>query len=912
MTAPESNTFLKRVRAIRDFVARHIDSGVARESKKASCAALRSNASKNASKNVSKSSFVKSSKNSSRKACGSCTSRALLSLFVASATLLATFVIAPTSALSAGENTGGSAGANTASTEKVEGARSDSAKTDGEKQNPKQSESINTEPDKKNTGSSDTLKNDNKESNPVEKQNPASNNGVNKPKAEKFVNETVVKKNARDVQKKDVDSTEAANGTDRGANEEPQLPEVCKSSEKYNTPEKCYSITYKELSIKGSESESYYKVPQIIIPKIKVAGEGQTKLPDDVWIGLEKYGRNDDSVNYAFFKGENDKNDNYTAKSTKKVASSDGSIRFFPSKWLVADKKYKFKVAIHYPGVSKPQSKNINAKLDKKDLPNPQSGDLSLSLYDFVNKQDDVAVSGNKITIKPKSNSQGAIGGAAGGTDNKDVYDSINKLFIDSQSKDKRGELYHHMICNDGANNYTVDSFNGLSLKDKKDNPSADNQTQFKHKENQNRPDKNAENSAVYESDPYIERSQSWISGMPKKAGTFECKVFAFKNANLERKGGGKHSIDSTVLDEFDTRIATDKQSLFDNPEKNIVEDKWTNKASIKQGVDWDYKSVTIEVQSSKPPEPKPPEIGDNDLTLNVYPFKNGTGSLPAALTSDNNKISAMLGMELKPFVDATSAADSTNKITLRVLCSKGEKKAAAGGGGASTGGAGSTTGSGSDGSGSSGATSGTGSSGGNTGDGSQPTQPSGSSQSAEDLEYKTWSSNLAELGLSVPADDNQNTCHSNKEGDKTCESVDPNKKVAARTDMEVSIKPTDVGNYQCVVFALKNDALAKFNDAISKATQSGKVTPDSIKSELTKASPTAFKENKDFAAFAFNLHSVSKFTLPHTGGQSWNLQLGILAALLVNLLAAGFVISQSERGRKLILGRWRGLCNYV
>ena len=70
------NVLLKVWRAIRDFVARHIDSGVARESKKASCAALRSNASKNASKNVSKSSFIKSSKNASRKACGSCTSRA--------------------------------------------------------------------------------------------------------------------------------------------------------------------------------------------------------------------------------------------------------------------------------------------------------------------------------------------------------------------------------------------------------------------------------------------------------------------------------------------------------------------------------------------------------------------------------------------------------------------------------------------------------------------------------------------------------------------------------------------------------------------------------------------------------------------------------------------------------------------
>ncbi|RIY25457.1 hypothetical protein CJI52_08505, partial [Bifidobacteriaceae bacterium WP022] len=346
----------------------------------------------------------------------------------------------------------------------------------------------------------------------------------------------------------------------------------------------------------------------------------------------------------------------------------------------------------------------------------------------------------------------------------------------------------------------------------------------------------------------------------PTSAGTFECRVFAFKDANLIDKASGKHP--SNLVYQFKKNAKTDagKKSLF---EGNIVDSNTWKTDDIKQGIDWDYKSVTIEVQSSKPPEP---EIGDNDLTLKVYPFKDST----TALTSDNNKISAILGMSLKPFVDATSAADSKNKITLRVLCSKGEKKNA-------------------------------GSRFEQPSEQSQSTQPSGSPQSAEDLEYKTWSSNLAELGLSVPADDNQNTCHSNKEGDKTCESADPSKKVAARTDMEVSIKPTEVGNYQCVVYALKPKA---FN------AQSGKQTPTDIDKAL--AGDTSLKENKDFAAFTLNIDSVSKFTLPHTGGQSWNLQLGILAALLVNLLAAGFVVSQSERGRKLILGRWRGLCNYV
>ena len=886
---------LKVWRSIRDFVARRIDSSVARESKKASCAALRSNASKNAS----------------RKESGSCTSRALLSLFVASATLLATFVIAPTSALSAGENAGGSAGANTASTEKVEGAKSGSVKDEGgQKQKPEQSESNNTEHDKKNTYTSSNLNKDNKELKPVEKQQNAGNKVDDKAKSD-----SDVKKNAKDAQKKSASTEASNNGTDRSENGKTELPPECKSNmEEFGTFEKCYSIIYygtknvkkteNKLDIKGNGNEPYTKVHQIFKPTIEVAGNKQETLPDGVWLELKKF-KSDDSVNYAFFKGENDNNDSYTSKSTGKVANSDGSIRFFPSKWLKTGKYYKFNVVIHYPGGSESKAKKIVAKLAKDDLPNPKSGDLTVKVHNF-GSADSTTQTGDSdkksvsITINPKPKGSTPSVGTAGGADNKDTYDSINKLFIDSQSIDKRGELYHHMICHENdTNNYTVDRFNGLSLSNK-DGSTTEKQTQFKHMVNEKRPDSGAEYSALYENDDYTEESQSWISGTPTKSGTFECKVFAFKDANLAEISG-KHF--SNLVKLFDEKVKDDvgKKSLFKG---NIVDSTKWKTDDFNQGVDWDYKSVTIEVKSNNPPKLKPPKIGDNDLTLKVYPFKNSDGSLPAPFTSDNKGISAILGMSLKPFVDATSAADSKNPITLRVLCSKGEKKGnAAGGSGASTGGTG-LSGSGPAGSGSSGANAAAGSRS-SAQSGSQSAQPSESSQPAEDPEYKTWSSNLAELGLSVPPDDDQNTCHSDKEGDTICKSSDPSKKVAARTDMEVSIKPTEVGNYQCVVYALKPKALAKFDGL------TGSLTPATISSALT-TDPASFKENKDFAAFTFNIHSVSNFTLPNTGGQSWNLQLGILAALLVNLLAAGFVISQSERGRKLILGRWRGLCNYV
>lgn len=750
--------------------------------------------------------------------------RSLFAFFVAIAMLLATFVIAPTYALSAGESA--------TSTEKAEGAKAGSTKNDGESnKQSEQSESNNTtEPNKKNTDTSSTLNKDNKESQSVKRQKSDSNNGVDKAK----LAETAVKKNVKDAKNKAADSAEAVKGTDRGANEKPELPEACKNNRRYNTPEKCYSITYgnKTINIKSKNGEPYNRVPQIIIPTIKVAGKVQQTLPAGVWLGLEEYAKSDDSVKYAFFKGEND---SYTAKSTK---NSDGSIRFFASKWLVAN-TYRFYVVIHYPGGSKPKTR-IKAILAKDDLPKAQPDDLSLSLYDFGNAQDGVAVSGNKIIIKPKSKGSAPSGGADGSTtdstDKKDTYDSINKLFIESKSTDKPGSIYHRMICHEnGSDNYTSDRVNGLSLV---------TQTQFKHMENQNRPDKNAENSAVYENDDYTERSQSWISGTPTKAGTFECKVFAIKDVDLKQDlSTHKEPQSSKLAEEFGKRVKTNKDMklLFDNPERNIVEDKWDNKTSIAKGVDWDYKTVII--QFGDKPKPK---ISDNDLTLKVYPFKTSDGSLPAALSSSNNNISAILGMSLKPFVDATSAADSTNKITLRVLCSKGEKK-------------------------------------------------------NKSLEYNTWSRNLDELGLSVPGDKDQTRCNKAGKGDNECTAD----KIASQASMEVSIKPTKVGDYQCVVFALKPDALTKFDGL------KGSLTPDSISSALT-ATPASFKEKKDFAAFTFNIHLASNFTLPNTGGQSWNLQFGILAALLVNLLAAGFVVSQSECARKLIFGRRRGLCNHV
>ena len=314
MTAPKYG-FLKCACAIRDFVAHHYNSSVARESKRSSCATLRSNASKNAS----------------RKACGSCTSRALLSLFVACVTLLAAFLIAPTSALSASESA--------TSTEKTERAKAGSTKNDGESNKQyEQSGSNSAELNKSNTGSSSSLKKNDGELKSVEKQQPDSNSGVNKAKAD----EAATNQNAKDYQKKDIDSADAVKGTDRSA----RKPKECKELGK------CYSISYnigsptvdndgKTILIKrGGE-------PRTITPKfeLKPGKIPATNLLDGVWFELGKFANNPVPSWVNFEKTENGKT--IKVSNTEKQKGFDGSVTLRPNgKWDYGS--YRFKVFAYY------------------------------------------------------------------------------------------------------------------------------------------------------------------------------------------------------------------------------------------------------------------------------------------------------------------------------------------------------------------------------------------------------------------------------------------------------------------------------------------------------------------------------------------------------------------------------------
>lgn len=848
-----------------------------------------------------------------------CARRAIVAFFVAAATILATFMIMPSASMGASSQ-----------------GEPNQVQTQAEKPENKPAETSGAAAKNGSAASGETAaKGDAGDSKTVDPKNPQPSTNPDAPNAdhaqnvdsEKKQNPAVedAKKDADERAKKEESAKESrlqersVKEENRAANGGVELPKECKDAG-ITELAKCYVAEYfytikreKGVAIKksitiNSIGESYTITPVFRrVKKINNKGiptiDEKTDASSSVKGLIESFSLERLSTESTALESNVENND------FVKVDPTSGEIKIHANKWLNNGSYYVF-VKVKYkdnstltrsqwctnscsPSYNKYSRFSIQIRYK-----NPTNDVLSLKVYNHQEQDADRAEVDEKKGVTFTSGEDGR-------------FSPITPIFIDTTSSKRPNLIYHRMVCHkDGDetkdSDYYLNSINGLTLSASASSTGQTTQKQWKHVPGV-RPDDNklSESSGnLYESDDIIERSQSWITGTPKEAGTFICKVLALKDIKVS---SSTIKVDTpTFVSVFDSKINDSrthlKQNLFDNNVKvEKIFSAYVSEADAKADLPynpygifettyerkkvWDVKTIKIVFKSKQQP-------GDNDLTLKVYPFKGSK----TELTGENNKISAMLGMELKPFVDATSAADSANKITLRVLC-KGEKKNAAGGGGvASTGGDGSTE-SGSAGSGSSGT---------NTGTGSQAEQSSGSSQPAkppqaeEPLEYKTWSSNLADLGLSVPADTDQTRC---KKGDTGCTA-------SAQTTMDVSINPTKVGNYQCVVFALKNDALTKFDDVISKATQSGStLTPDSIKSELTKvttASPTEFKENKDFAAFTFNIDSVSNFELPHTGEWNWNLQLGAVAAVMVSVLAAGFVASQTEACRKLLYERRR------
>lgn len=800
--------------------------------------------------------------------------RAIVALFVAIATILATFMIMPSASMGASQQ--GAPNHVQTQAEKTE----DKTAADKDNKAPAKNESAAQGEAAANSKA--------EEPKTVDPKNPQTPSNPDAPNSSSAQNGDSTKKQGAAVGDKKEESAKILQrkkrglGSTRAATGNVQLPEACKNAHK-DTFAKCYTISYRTYGIENhavgsGESRKYiyyYEYPQISKPEIKVAGKKSEKLPEGVWLELtnEKVTKKrkttiktyENAYSWAFFKNSNG---DYTSKSTENVSNSDGSvsnsdgfIRFYPSKWPNKDvSDYRTIVKVHYPDNSVTEI-IVKASISYNNLIKPQANDLSFNIYNHENKKDQKEVddSNNSITIDSTSTDPSA----------DDTYNPITPLFIHSSVKQGISAINHRMICNkSGTQDYSLDGINGLTLSGSSSGTSTNKWVQSTHNELKNRPKGSAKNSGnqLYEDDDYREQVSSWIIGTPEKPGDYVCKVFAFNDAEFSVK---KLSVGKYV-DLFNSTISDKSklQSVFEDPMKAFGEheDGYKNSLSEKQNIDWDVKTIKIEVKSNKKQNLV---VGENDLKLNVYPFEGST----TALSSSNNDIYAMLGMELKPSIEATSVADSQKEIALKMLCAKGEKPKENKTGDKETEvNAASTTNV-------------------NSAGGSDTT---GNADNTG-LEYTKWEE-PSKLGFSFPDGEAQKPCTSEKDK-QTCSLEGKN--FAATTKASATFKSAEAGDYQCVVYALKPEALTKFNEEVAKTG----VTPSAISAAFAAANLTA---NKNLAKLAINIHVPEDFTLPHTGEWNWNLQLGAIAAVMVSVLAAGFVASQSDSYRKLFYERRR------
>lgn len=276
------------------------------------------------------------------------------------------------------------------------------------------------------------------------------------------------------------------------------------------------------------------------------------------------------------------------------------------------------------------------------------------------------------------------------------------------------------------------------------------------------------------------------------------------------------------------------------------------------------------------------PRIIDDDLKLRVTTEKasaDGESDLQnddyGDVDSDQG-ITMMRGMRfLNPYIDAWSLRDVGNKISIKVLCTKVSKDSKNGSG--STGGSGDGTGSG------------------NTNVWSSSVD--GLTAPTDNQIYK-WDhiKTVAELrGCNdKPAScDAKRTLFSRDVDANDWDTYNPFEAVE-RTDSIIGGVPTKTGDYQCVVYALKQKALDAYTAKVNNETsvQNGDTLLDGV---------AGLEKGKDWTKSVVPIHVVEPFKLPKTGFAGWNMLLSVATTIFTSLMVLAFALDQTQWGRAFI-----------
>lgn len=111
------------------------------------------------------------------------------------------------------------------------------------------------------------------------------------------------------------------------------------------------------------------------------------------------------------------------------------------------------------------------------------------------------------------------------------------------------------------------------------------------------------------------------------------------------------------------------------------------------------------------------------------------------------------------------------------------------------------------------------------------------------------------------------------------------------RTDSIIGGAPKETGDYQCVVYALKPNALDAYTTKVGSTTsvQNGDTLLDG---------DTSLVEGKDWTKSVVPIHVVEPFKLPKTGFTGWNMLLSVATTIFTSLMVLAFALDQTQWGR--------------
>lgn len=158
---------------------------------------------------------------------------------------------------------------------------------------------------------------------------------------------------------------------------------------------------------------------------------------------------------------------------------------------------------------------------------------------------------------------------------------------------------------------------------------------------------------------------------------------------------------------------------------------------------------------------------------------------------------------------------------------------------------------------------------------------------------------------------DKQKPCRENSSNCKADLLYDKDSNTMERSRGKIAGVPTEVGEYQCAVLAVKPDAEKVYTSKLAQPKNRNVGGDSSLNVENPANDFGKLVKNVDWAIVYFPVHVVEPFNLPKTGGEdcvNWNMLMSVVCVIGTGAMAAGFFLDQTKWGRAI----WRAVAARV